>query len=408
MTQKNILFLAGESFPVQYAFLEKVFNEKILTVHGYKVYWVLISDEKKIKKIKWGENEVVLVPKVKYSSAVVTAIKYGKYILDITRASYHNLKGMKRIELVQVRDDPFMGLIAYLLSILKRVPLVYQVSHLKEEEIMLSVQMGLYRGRGLYLKGWAGKRLRDWLLRRSDLILAISKQMKDTLINYGFNPEKIVLLPEGVEPVNDLDIAEIELMQKLKSKGKRILIYVGTLAKYRRLDFMLRAVRGVVRTVPEVHLVVLGRAPVEEDEYWLKEKAEKYGISDKITFVGWVPRSEVLGYIKGAEVGLSPFPQDVVSVNNSPIKILEYMVLGKPVVATDIPDQKTIIESSGGGIGVPYDEREFSQAILKLLNDQEMSRKMGEKGKAYVVANRSFSILADNLNAIYEKVIGHK
>jgi glycosyltransferase involved in cell wall biosynthesis len=408
MEQKNILFLAGESFPVQYAFLEKVFNEIILTAHGYKVYWVLASDEKMVKKIKWGDNEVVLVPKVKYSSVLSTAIKYGKYILDIIRAVHLNLEVMERVDLVQVRDDPFMGLIAYLLSILKRVPLVYQVSHLKEEEIMLSVQMGLYRGRGLFLKGWVGKRVRDCLLRRSDLILAISKQMKDTLINYGINPDKIIPLPEGVEPVDELDITEIDLMRQLKSKGKRILIYVGTMAKYRRLDFMLRAVRGVVRTVPEVHLVVLGRAPVKEDEDWLREKAEKYGIADKVTFVGWVSRSEVPAYIKGAEVGLSPFPQDVVLVNNSPIKILEYMVLGKPVVATDIPDQKTIIENSGGGISVPYNEMEFSKAIVELLGDQGMSKKMGEKGKAYVVANRSFSILADNLNTIYEKVVNRK
>jgi glycosyltransferase involved in cell wall biosynthesis len=180
------------------------------------------------------------------------------------------------------------------------------------------------------------------------------------------------------------------------------------MAKYRRLDFMLRAVREVVGTVPEVHLVVLGRAPVKEDEDWLREKAEKYGIADKVTFVGWVSRSEVPAYIKGAEVGLSPFPQDVVLVNNSPIKILEYMVLGKPVVATDIPDQKTIIENSGGGISVPYNEMEFSKAIVELLGDQGMSKKMGEKGKAYVVANRSFSILADNLNTIYEKVVNRK
>ena len=78
--------------------------------------------------------------------------------------------------------------------------------------------------------------------------------------------------------------------------------------------------------------------------------------------------------------------------------------MAKPVVANDIPEQKFLIEESGGGICVPYDETAFSIAILELLKDPLKASEMGSCGRSYIEKNRSNEAFADLLEDIYAKL----
>ncbi len=82
------------------------------------------------------------------------------------------------------------------------------------------------------------------------------------------------------------------------------------------------------------------------------------------------------------------------------------MAMGKAVVANDHPEQRLVIEQSGGGLCVPYDEEAFTAAVVELLNDPERCRQMGRKGRAYVLANRTYSVLADRVEKVYLDVVG--
>ena len=83
----------------------------------------------------------------------------------------------------------------------------------------------------------------------------------------------------------------------------------------------------------------------------------------------------------------------------------EYMAIGKPVVANDHPEQKLVLSESHGGICVPYDEFEFSSAIITLLNDPALAREMGISGRNYVLENRVYSKIADNVEKQYKKIV---
>jgi len=84
------------------------------------------------------------------------------------------------------------------------------------------------------------------------------------------------------------------------------------------------------------------------------------------------------------------------------------MALGKAVVANDHPDQKRLIDESGGGLCVAYDEQAFAAAIVTLLNDPKMAQLMGERGRRYAIERRSYRIIADALERRLLEIVEHK
>ncbi len=78
--------------------------------------------------------------------------------------------------------------------------------------------------------------------------------------------------------------------------------------------------------------------------------------------------------------------------------------MNRPVVANDHPEQKLVIDDSGVGLCVPYDEQAFSDAIVTLLEQPEMAEEMGRKGRAYVERTRSYERIADLVEYSYERI----
>ena len=198
MTSKNerILFLSAETFPPVYAFLDHVFN-RVLYGKGYRVSWIMPSEEtKQVRAAYWGENRVWLIPKVRSTGLVGLIKEYIAHLRSIQEAVSKALEELGEFDMVQVRDDPIMACVAWRLSQKKKIPFIYQVSHLKEEETILYARMKLYGNPGKnYLKGRAGLFIRNWLLRKADLVFPISDRMKETLAGYGVRRERMVTLP---------------------------------------------------------------------------------------------------------------------------------------------------------------------------------------------------------------------
>jgi glycosyltransferase involved in cell wall biosynthesis len=124
-----------------------------------------------------------------------------------------------------------------------------------------------------------------------------------------------------------------------------------------------------------------------------------------VLLTGWLPQRTALGYAVRAEVGLSPIPRGTLFDVSSPTKLVEYLALGIPSVANDIPDQKLVIEQSGAGLCVPMESPAFAAATLQLLNDTEQARQFGMRGPAYVKSHRTYDILGRNVAKTYKKIL---
>ncbi|MGH8241819.1 MAG: glycosyltransferase, partial [Steroidobacteraceae bacterium] len=137
----------------------------------------------------------------------------------------------------------------------------------------------------------------------------------------------------------------------------------------------------------------------------IRSEARKLGVLDRLKITGFLRREEALRLVSDAAVCVSPFYPTPILNSTSPTKLIEYMALGRPVVANDHPEQRLVIEESRAGLCVPYDESAFASAILHLLNHPEEAESMGSRGRGYAETHRDYRRIADAVALEYRRIV---
>jgi glycosyltransferase involved in cell wall biosynthesis len=188
--------------------------------------------------------------------------------------------------------------------------------------------------------------------------------------------------------------------------GPPCFLYLGARGRERRIDFLLRVVARVRVDIPEIRLYLVGKAESPQDEEFLQQEAHRLGVLPSVVFIGQLPQQEALRYVQDADVCVSPFYPTPILNSTSPTKLVEYMAMGKAVVANTHPEQQLLIEQSGCGYCVPYEENAFADAIVRLLRAPELARAMGERGKRYVIEHRSYGVIASRVEREMLRIAG--
>jgi glycosyltransferase involved in cell wall biosynthesis len=159
--------------------------------------------------------------------------------------------------------------------------------------------------------------------------------------------------------------------------------------------------------VPNARLYFVGQGVHAQDEPLLRQEVARLSLESSVVFVGQLPQPEALQYVMEADVCTSPLYPTPVFRPASPTKLVEYLALGKAVVANDHPEQQRVIEESGAGLCVPYDEGRFADAIVTLLGDPEAARSMGDRGRRYALAKRTYGAIADVVERRMLEIAAH-
>jgi glycosyltransferase involved in cell wall biosynthesis len=164
---------------------------------------------------------------------------------------------------------------------------------------------------------------------------------------------------------------------------------LGTLLRERQLDFLVRVHALVVAAIPEARLTFVGSGWMPDDEALLLREAERLRVGSSVTITGWLPTAEAWQHVRRATLCVSPYLPVPILRSTSPTKLIEYMALGKPVVANDHPEQADVLHDSGAGIVCGWNEAEFAVAIIEIIQDRERAARMGAAGRAYVAEHRT-------------------
>lgn len=178
--------------------------------------------------------------------------------------------------------------------------------------------------------------------------------------------------------------------------------------KIRKIDFLIRVCQQVHEVLPDVRLYLIG-GESEADIAVLNKLSAKLGICHIVRIEGFLPLEEAWEYVRKADVCVSPLAPNPTFTPASPTKLVEYMAFGKPVVVNDHPEQREVLEASGAGLCVPYEEIAFADAILELLRDHDRAVDMGVQGRRYVEQHRSYRVIADMVESKYYDLLAeHK
>jgi glycosyltransferase involved in cell wall biosynthesis len=308
---------------------------------------------------------------------------------------------------VEVKDKFLSGVMALVASRIFPTRFIYWLSYPFPEHYLQRAADGtarypfLYRIRGSVFK-WL---LYRWLLPRADHIFVQSEQMRLDVAAQGIPLDKMTAVPMGVR----LDLCaaqDLSLNRRLLPRAVPCVLYLGTLNRVRRLEFLLAAFARVVAAAPETLLYLVGEGDHPEDRAFLEAETARLNLSASVIFVGRLPQDQALTYVQEADICVSPFHPTPILRSTSPTKLVEYMAAGKPVVANDHPEQRRVIEQSGGGLCVEYTESAFAAAILALIGDPQAARAMGERGRRYVIEHRSYGVIADLVERRLREVVG--
>ena len=189
--------------------------------------------------------------------------------------------------------------------------------------------------------------------RYCDRIVSVTDKLKDELVKlYSVPEEKVIVINNGANTDIFKPLDQEKSREKLKlDNSKKYVCFVGHLAAWQGVEFLIYSAPYILKECPDVRFLVVGDGVMKEK---LLKIASETGVTDKFTFTGRIPYENVPVYINAADVCVAPFIKDRNSkIGLSALKTYEYLACGKPIVASDIPGVKDLIDLSGGGISVP-------------------------------------------------------
>jgi glycosyltransferase involved in cell wall biosynthesis len=155
--------------------------------------------------------------------------------------------------------------------------------------------------------------------------------------------------------------------------GAFVIGFSGSLKAWHGLDTLLPAFRALRKLLPSAHLLVVGEGPRKA---WVEGYAAGTGLEDAITLTGWVGHDELPGLIARMDVATAPYP-DTAGHYFSPLKLYEYLAMGRPIVASGIGQTAQVLDGTGAALlVVPGDPASLTQALLRLAQDPGLAAKL--------------------------------
>lgn len=356
------------------------------------------------KLIRFGKGIVFAARREERSSRLGRAGNYLSDFMNDLRAFF--LAKRNRYDLVVVKDKYFSALTALLAARIYGMRFCFWLAYPHAEANLYGARERIVRYPVFY---WFRGIIQHFILYRIILPLADhafvqSDQMLDDINKKGVPREKMTPVPGSLI----LSAVPYKADADPGPRDKSIL-YVGTLIQERKLDFLIRVMARISARHSDAKLVLVGAGENPDDERRIRDEMSACGIdASRVEFCGRVAREQVWRYIEEATICLSPYSPSFILNSTSPTKLIEYMAMGRPVVANEHPEQLRVLEDSNAGVCVPWDEDAFARCIDALLDDPEECRKMGLRGRQWVVENRSSEVMADIVESSCRKVLGDK
>lgn len=273
----------------------------------------------------------------------------------------------------------------------------------------------LVYGRGVDVlipqKNKISKFLLRFNLKNAAKVLANSSFTKNEIVKLGVPEERVIVIHPGIDlekfNENRVNKKEVEKIKKaLNLEGRKVILYVGRLAKIKGVDLIIRALPEIKKEVPDIAFVIVGKG---EDEENLKKITKELNLEKEVIFAGSVENSEkTLPYYFLADLYAGPsrelYFQGYKHTESFGNTYLEAQAMGKPVIAARVGGVADAVADGQTGILVPADDTvALAQVIVKLLTDNQLKEKFALEAKKWA-QKFSWSNQINLLKKIFQSV----
>ena len=250
---------------------------------------------------------------------------------------------------------------------------------------------------------WFLRFFEEGMLSRARKIIAVSNFTKWELTNYYKIPaHKIQVIHNGVDIKKfqpAVDKRKVKVAMGLNPDDLAI-VSVGRLYARKGLFTLIESMPDVIKKFPKAKFIVSGKGQSDE-MHKLNAYAERLGVRGNIVFTGYTPDRELPKLYQAADVfAFSTFYE------HHPFAVLEALATGLPVVTTTVGGIPETIDSGKNGYLVePFNPRQFSEKILRLLENPAEAQEMGKKARQTVEQQLDWRIVVKEAMKVYDKVL---
>jgi len=286
--------------------------------------------------------------------------------------------------------DPELLPWAILLKKIKRVKIIYDIHENVPKDILNKKWIPVHLRKSFFA---LYKKIERLLLPSVDWIVLAEDSYKE---DYRY---------DNVSVIKNYTLIPKIIYKRNKScwRSPR-LVYAGSISERKGLFRMIEAVKEIKENFGDINLKIIGKIN-EKTEIEAKKMIKNYHLEKEIHLKGRMLYSEILNILKSSNIGINiPLPAPN-CINSLPTKIFEYMTAKIPIIISDFPLWKKIVEENECGICInPQNQNDFVDAVKYLINNPDEAKKMGENGRRAVIKNYSWEREGKKLLKIYETI----
>ena len=233
-----------------------------------------------------------------------------------------------------------------------------------------------------------------------DTISVSSEQLRKICLKRGVFPENIFPAPVGADLEQFRPNSNLSgIIKKKYNINNHLILYLGQLHGGQYAELFIKAARIIIKNRPDVTFMIVG------DGYRLrelKELTERENLGGYLIFTGSVTHDEVPRYIADADVCVACFEDNNITRCKSPLKIVEYLAMGKAIVASNVGEVRRML----GGVAIlvePGNFQSLAEGILRLLNDKKLRDNLSRFARQRAERKYNWSVTAENIINAYQK-----
>ncbi len=232
-----------------------------------------------------------------------------------------------------------------------------------------------------------------WLMRKlCDAVIVHGKNLKKIVVNAGVKEDKVKVIPHG-------EFSFYTKWAQQDVKEEKIILFFGVITEYKGLQYLIEAAPTIFKQIPDAKILIAGSGDVKKYLDMIEDKS-RYEV-----FNDFIPDEKVAQYFQRAAVVALPYTEGT----QSGVVPVAYS-FGKPVVVTDVGSIPEVVDHGKTGFVIPpRDSQALADAIVTILKDDDLRKKMGQNCYAKITGELSWDNIGKRTLQVYNEAIkSHK
>ena len=306
-------------------------------------------------------------------------------------------------DIIHAHSPALNGLAALKAGRKSGLPVVYEIRAFWEDA---AVDHGTCKEEDLRYR--LTRKMETHVAKHANAVTTICEGLRKDLVARQIHDQKITVIPNAVniEGFNLITSQDQALLKEFDLDGKVVLGFLGSFYGYEGLDLIIKALPAILKFIPNAVLLLVGGGPQEKN---LKALVKSLGLEKHVIMPGRVRHDVVTRYYSLVDLLVYPRKSMRLTELVTPLKPLEAMAQGIPVLASDVGGHKELIENGTNGWLFESDNIDaLAASTIKVLSERDSWPALVANGRNYVEQVRNWKNSVSNYRALYESLLGDR